>query len=136
MDDDDIDPESSFDECTFLFWSIIATGARHLEHGNKLYLLATQKLRGGTFQLLLHITNPGPIIKGCLILCLWPLTVDTMWKDPSRVYAGIAHSLAVQNGLFVIGHEQDFARTHTWLSKEMIDARAHLWLNCCLVFQA
>ncbi|SCO79651.1 related to zinc finger transcription factor [Fusarium oxysporum] len=59
-----------------------------------------------------------------------------MWKDPSHVYAGTAHSLAVQNGLFVNGHEQDFARTHTSLSKEIRDTRAHLWLNCCLVFQA
>ncbi|EXK48048.1 hypothetical protein FOMG_01189 [Fusarium oxysporum f. sp. melonis 26406] len=57
-------------------------------------------------------------------------------KTPSHVYAGTAHSLAVQNGLFVNGHEQDFARTHTSLSKEIRDIRAHLWLNCCLVFQA
>ncbi|WJG34475.1 uncharacterized protein FOBCDRAFT_255622 [Fusarium oxysporum Fo47] len=110
--------------------------ARRLEHATKLHRIAVQHIRGGTFQPLLYITNPIPIIKSSLILCLWPLPVDTIWKDPSDVYAGTAHSLAVQNGLFVNGHEQDFARTHTSLSKEIRDIRAHLWLNCCLVFQA
>ncbi|KAF5574036.1 nicotinamide mononucleotide permease [Fusarium pseudoanthophilum] len=134
--EDDVDCESCFKESPLLFWTIVVTGARHLEHATKLHQIAAQHIRGGTFQPLLHITNPIPIIKSSLILCLWPLPVDTMWKDPSHVYAGTAHSLAVQNGLFVDGHEQDFARTHTSLSKEMRDMRAHLWLNCCLVFQA
>ncbi|KAF5977766.1 zinc finger protein transcription factor [Fusarium bulbicola] len=132
----DVNYESCFKESSLLFWTIVVTGARHLEHAAKLHQIAAQHIRGGTFQPLLHITNPIPIIKSSLILCLWPLPVDTMWKDPSHVYAGIAHSLAVQNGLFIDGHEQDFARTHTSLSKEMRDTRAHLWLNCCLVFQA
>ncbi|RGP70225.1 hypothetical protein FSPOR_4125 [Fusarium sporotrichioides] len=136
LNDNDRNPEPYFKESPLLFWTIIATGARHLEHATKIYRLAAQEIRGGIFQPLLHITNPIPIIKASLILCLWPLPVDTMWKDPSHVYAGTAHSLAIQNGLFVQGHEQDFARTHTWLSKDMRDSRVHLWLNCCLVFQA
>ncbi|KAF5544074.1 nicotinamide mononucleotide permease [Fusarium mexicanum] len=134
--ENDVNYESCFKESSLLFWTIVVTGARHLEHAAKLHQIAAQHIRGGTFQPLLHITNPIPIIKSSLILCLWPLPVDTMWKDPSHVYAGTAHSLAVQNGLFIDGHEQDFARTHTSLSKEMRDMRAHLWLNCCQVFQA
>ncbi|CZR34842.1 uncharacterized protein FPRO_01037 [Fusarium proliferatum ET1] len=134
--ENDVNYESCFKESSLLFWTITVTGARHLEHATKLHQIAAQHIRGGTFQPLLHITNPIPIIKSSLILCLWPLPVDTMWKDPSHVYAATAHSLAVQNGLFVDGREQDFARTHTSLSKEMRDIRAHLWLNCCLVFQA
>ncbi|KAH7270000.1 uncharacterized protein BKA55DRAFT_532620 [Fusarium redolens] len=109
--------------------TIIATGARHMEHATKLYRIAAQEIRVGTFQPLLHITNPIPIIKSSLILCIWPLPVDTMWKVPSHVHAATAHSLAVQNGLFDNGHEQDFARTHTSLTKEMRDTRSHLWLN-------
>ncbi|CEF87405.1 unnamed protein product [Fusarium graminearum] len=136
FNDNDQNPEPYFKESPLLFWTIIATGARHLEHANKVYRLAAQEIRGGIFQPLLHIRDPIPIIKASLILCLWPLPVDTMWKDPSHVYAGTAHSLAIQNGLFVQGHEQDFARTHTWLSKDMRDSRVHIWLNCCLVFQA
>ncbi|CAF3487002.1 unnamed protein product [Fusarium graminearum] len=136
FNNNDQNPEPYFKESPLLFWTIIATGARHLEHANKVYRLAAQEIRGGIFQPLLHIRDPIPIIKASLILCLWPLPVDTMWKDPSHVYAGTAHSLAIQNGLFVQGHEQDFARTHTWLSKDMRDSRVHIWLNCCLVFQA
>lgn len=129
-------PELCFEESSFLFWAIIATGGRHLVHGTKLYQLAVKEIRGGTFQPLFYITNPIPIIQGSLILCLWPLPVETMWKDPSHVFAGAAHSLAVQNGLFVNGQEQDFARTQASLCKEVRDVRAHLWLNCCLIFQA
>ncbi|KAF4433718.1 nicotinamide mononucleotide permease [Fusarium acutatum] len=132
--ENDVNCESCFKESSLLFWTIVVTGARHLEHAAKLNQIAVQHIRGETFQPLLHIMNPMPIIKSSLILCLWPLPVDTMWKDPSHVYAGTAHSLAVQNGLFVDGHEQDFARTHTSLSKKMRDMRAQL--NCCLVFQA
>ncbi|RKK47751.1 hypothetical protein BFJ66_g7903 [Fusarium oxysporum f. sp. cepae] len=136
LNENEVNCESYLKESSLLFWTIIATGSRRLEHATKLHRIAVQHIRGGTFQPLLYITNPIPIIKSSLILCLWPLPVDTIWKDPSDVYAGTAHSLAVQNGLFVNGHEQDFARTHTSLSKEIRDIRAHLWLNCCLVFQA
>ncbi|WKT39191.1 MFS transporter superfamily [Fusarium oxysporum f. sp. vasinfectum] len=136
FNENEVNCESYLKESSLLFWIIIATGSRHLEHATKLHRIAVQHIRGGTFQPLLHITNPITIIKISLILCLWPLPVDTMWKDPSHVYTGTAHSLAVQNRLFVNGHEQDFARTHTSLSKEIRDIRAHLWLNCCLVFQA
>ncbi|ENH60974.1 Putative transcription factor SEF1, partial [Fusarium oxysporum f. sp. cubense race 1] len=136
FNENEVNCESYLKESSLLFWTIIATGSRHLEHATKLHRIAVQHIRGGTFQPLLHITNPITIIKISLILCLWPLPVDTMWKDPSHVYTGTAHSLAVQNRLFVNGHEQDFARTHTSLSKEIRDIRAHLWLNCCLVFQA
>lgn len=127
-------PELYFEESPFLFWAIIATGSRHLEHESRLYRLAAQEVRGA-FQPLLNVTNPVPVIQGSLILCLWPLPVDTMWKDPSHVFAGAAHSLAVQNGLSVTGHEQDFARTRSSSTKEMRDLRVHLWLNCCLTFQ-
>ncbi|EXK88170.1 hypothetical protein FOQG_08555 [Fusarium oxysporum f. sp. raphani 54005] len=136
FNENEVNCESYLKESSLLFWTIIATGSRHLEHATKLHRIAVQHIRGGTFQPLLHITNPITIIKISLILCIWPLPVDTMWKDPSHVYTGTAHSLAVQNRLFVNGHEQDFARTHTSLSKEIRDIRAHLWLNCCLVFQA
>ncbi|EWY93901.1 hypothetical protein FOYG_06861 [Fusarium oxysporum NRRL 32931] len=136
LNENEVNCESYLKESSLLFWTIIATGSRRLEHATKLHRIAVQHIRGGTFQPLLHITNPIPIIKSSLILCLWPLPVDAMWKDPSHVYAGTAHSLAVQNGLFVNGHERDFARTHTSLSKEIRDIRAHLWFNCCLVFQA
>lgn len=82
LNENEVNCESYLKESSLLFWTIIATGSRRLEHATKLHRIAVQHIRGGTFQPLLHITNPIPIIKSSLILCLWPLPVDTMWKDP------------------------------------------------------
>lgn len=131
----DREPETYFRESSLLFWAIVATGARHLADNKSIYALAVQEIKNDLFQPIFHITNPIPVIQASLILCLWPLPVDTMWKDPSHAFAGAAHFLAVQNGLFVTGHEQDFARTRTSVTPELKDFRARLWLNCCLIFQ-
>ena len=70
------------------------------------------------------------MIEAMLILCLWPLPMETMWKDPSHVFAAAANALAVQNGLHVAGHEQDFRRTQMSSSRKECVLRAHLWLHC------
>lgn len=133
--DQDQEPESYFNDSTFLFWTIVATGARHSGQDSNLFLHATKEVRDGAFQPMWNITNPIPVILASLILCLWPLPIDTMWKDPSHALAGYAHSLATQIGLYAAGHEQDFSRTRTHVTDKVRVFRAHLWLHCCITFQ-
>ena len=84
---------------------------------------------------LYSISRPIPAIQAVLILCLWPLPISTMWKDPSHALIGAAVQLAVQNGLHVVGHEQDFARTLSKSTESERLGRARLWIHCLIVFQ-
>jgi transcriptional regulatory protein LEU3 len=84
---------------------------------------------------LYSISNPIPAIEAVLLLCLWPLPINTMYKDPSHALAGAAMQLAVQNGLHIFGHEQDFIRTRVCSPDSGKVFRAQLWMHCVTVFQ-
>ena len=84
---------------------------------------------------LYSISRPIPAIRAVLVLCLWPLPISTMWKDPSHALIGAAVQLAVQNGLHVVGHEQDFARTLSKSTESERLSRARLWIHCLIIFQ-
>ena len=119
----------------FLFWTMACTGARRFQDLGYFQQAAT-KVRELVTTSLLRIQDPIPTIQAILILCLWPLPVDTMWKDPSHVMAGAAMQLAVQNGLHKFRHEQDFRRTQTNSNdQDMGVCRIHLWLHCMIHFQ-
>ncbi|KAF4337093.1 nicotinamide mononucleotide permease [Fusarium beomiforme] len=119
FNDNNANSESYFKESSLLFWAIIATGARHLEHATKLYQIAIQEIRGGIFHPLLHITNPIPIIKASLILCLWPppqpLNVSSTSLCDGLPYFSIAESK----------HYQRRARI-----EEIVDASFHYRIKC------
>ena len=111
------------------------TGARRF-HDVGYFQQAASKVRELVTASILQIQDPIPTIQAILILCLWPLPVDTMWKDPSHTMAGAAMQLAVQNGLHKFRHEQDFRRTQINSSdRNMRPFRIYLWLNCVIIFQ-
>ena len=119
----------------FLFWAMACTGGRRF-HDVKYSQQAAGKVRELLPASLLQIQDPIPTIQAVLILCLWPLPVDTIWEDPSHTMAGAAMQLAVQNGLHKFRHEQDFRRTKINSGDESMRVfRAHLWLHCIIVFQ-
>lgn len=113
---------------------MVCTGARHFPD-IELQHTASTKVRMLTGSNLLQIQDPIPAIQATLILCLWPLPLDTMWKDPSHALAGAAIQLAIQNGLHEFRHEQDFRRTQINSNDRARVFRVHLWLHCVIVFQ-
>jgi transcriptional regulatory protein LEU3 len=96
---------------------------------------AVKKIRDIAPSSLFTISNPIPAIQAALILCLWPVPMDSMWKDQSHALSGAALSLAVQNGLHVAGHEQDFRRTQQSITDKEQVFIAHLWIHCLIHFQ-
>lgn len=117
-----------------LFWAMICTGARHfLDPG--FYQSASSKVRSLVGSNLLQVQDPIPTIQAILVLCLWPLPVDTMWKDPSHALAGLATQLAIQNGLHDSRHEQDFRRFQIDSNETIRVFRTRLWLYCVIIFQ-
>lgn len=65
-------------------------------------------------------------IEATLLLCLWPLPINSTSKDRRNAFAGAAMQLAVQNGLHVFSREQDFARTELNCSDDSSMFRARL----------
>jgi hypothetical protein len=125
---------SYHDRSPFLFWTMACTGARHF-HNADYFRKAANKVRELVGTYLLQIHDPIPTIQAILILCLWPLPVDSMWKDPSHALAGAAMQLAVQNGLHKVKHEQDFRKTRVHMNGHTTVFRARLWLHCVILFQ-
>jgi transcriptional regulatory protein LEU3 len=72
-------------------------------------------------------------IQGLLILCVWPVPVNTMHRDLSVILSGAALRLALQIGLHVVGTGQDFARTRLESGDEVKAFRAKLWLHCLMI---
>ncbi|KIW19928.1 hypothetical protein PV08_00503 [Exophiala spinifera] len=124
-----------YERSPFLFWTIICTGARHFQNPAFFQKVGT-KTRDLTAGSILQVQDPIPTIQAILILCLWPLPLDTMWKDPSHALAGAAMQLAVQNGLHKAQNEQDFRRVLISSSDGGQLFRVRLWLHCVMVFQS
>lgn len=77
--------------------------------------------------------SPIETIKGILLLCMWPIPMNTMHKDISHVLSGAAVHLGMQIGLHITGSGQDFARGRLNRSQAQKIDRAHLWMYCLMV---
>ena len=118
----------------FLFWAIVGTGARR--HRDPVLLERVGKhIMEIALPSLYSISKPIPAIQAVLVLCLWPLPISTVLKDPSHALIGAAVQLAVQNGLHMVGYEQDFARTLSKSTESERLSRARLWIHCLIIFQ-
>lgn len=132
------DSDTSLTDChrrsPFLFWAMVCTGARHFQDSAFSQKVGS-KVREIAASALFQIQDPTPTIQAALILCLWPLPIDTHWKDPSHALAGAAMQLAVQNGLHTFRHEQDFRRVQIDSNDRARMFRISLWLHCIMIFQ-
>ena len=113
----------------------MSVGARKYTEDSTLLELVTKHIMAFAVSSLYSMSDAVPAIQAVLLLCLWPLPVNTTVKDPSHALAGAAMQLAVQNGLHVYGHEQDFYRENVKCKDTNKLFRARLWVHCATVFQ-
>ena len=66
-------------------------------------------------------------IKAILILCLWPLPIDSMFSDATFALAGVALQLGVQKGLPYASSTQDFTRKAIAQNEKDRQYRVSLW---------
>lgn len=128
-------PDQYLQQSPFLFWVIVATGARGYSKDPTLYERIVRQVSRLALESLFSMTNLIPTIEAVLILCLWPTPVNTMFKDPSHALAGTAMQLAIVNGLHVFGHEQDFVRQTIECANSEVCLRFRLWVHCVTIFQ-
>ena len=130
-----LNPDDVFRHSETLFWVIVTTGAR--KYQNDPTLLST--LETPAARLAQHsLLNPDQAIaniQAAVILCLWPLPMETLCGDPSHAIAGAAMQLAIQIGLPYYASRQDFVRTAVQYSPDEKGFRDRLWVYCTIVFQ-
>ena len=131
-------PAESYEQSPFLFWVIMYVGSRRDKDPTLMEQLATRVV-DLAFSSLASRSQPIQIVQGLLLLCSWPVPIDTKGKDISHVLGGAAMQLAMQNGLHIFSDGQEFARTRLRLrsNDKENDAqfRARLWACCVTICQ-
>ena len=129
-------PNSYYSESPFLFWTILVTGCRrYSEDPTMLGRIGPTITNMALLSLSSRPAKPIPVIQGLLLLCTWPVPVNTMNKDITYVLAGAAMHLAMQVGFHVFGIGQEFVRTTFRPGESEENSRARLWLHCLIVCQ-
>lgn len=108
-------------------------GSRRYARDPTLLNRLTPRINSMALRALESRANPIQTIAGLLFLCVWPVPLNTMYKDVSNVLSGAAIHLAMQIGLHVIGSGQDFARTRLNSDHEQKVYRAQLWVHCLMI---
>lgn len=111
-------------------------GSRYSPHDPTLLGQLSPKMNSMALQALAGPrTQAIQTIQGILLLCLWPVPVNTMHRDISLVLAGSALHLAMQIGLYA-SHSSaanDFSRTVVVGNLDARQRNTKLWRLCCEV---
>jgi hypothetical protein len=128
-------PDDVFRYSEVLFWVIVSTGARKYKCDPTLLESLQNPVAKLVQHSLLSFDHAIANIQAAIILCLWPLPMETLFGDPSHAIAGAGMQLAIQIGLPNYKSRQDFSRTATQHSADDEDFRNRLWVYCTIVFQ-
>ncbi|KAK5712572.1 Regulatory protein leu3 [Elasticomyces elasticus] len=130
------------DDSKFLLWTIIVIAVRHhriYHHQYEDIRRSHDRLCGTMFRE--AIQNPLDL-QALLLLCIWPASVNSQWRDPTSMYVSVAISCARQMGIDKSVDEVFFGTrraTHqlgrfppevlksTWLKCFELDVQMSLW---------
>ena len=73
-----------------------------------------------------------PTMQAFLLLCVWPMPVDTLDNDISTILIGVILQLAMNIGLHLHGDGQDFSRTTLNPDSDEVILRSKLWMSCLI----
>lgn len=128
-----LSPDEYFELSPFLFWTIVFIGSRHYVRDPTLLSKLAPRINSIALKSLESRANPIQTIQGLLLLCVWPVPINTMHKDISHVLSGAAVHLAMQIGLHVTGSGQDFERIKLDSRNDQKISRAQLWVHCLMI---
>jgi transcriptional regulatory protein LEU3 len=130
--DTSLGPNEYYELCPFLFWSIVTTGSRRYPDDRTVLEKTSQAIIPLAFASMARRSAQIPIIEGLLILCIWRIPTNSMYKDMAHLMCGAAVHLSTQIGLHISGVGQDFSRTPLKKDQDQKIIRARLWL-CCVI---
>ncbi|KAL5119569.1 hypothetical protein ACEQ8H_002415 [Pleosporales sp. CAS-2024a] len=130
--DTSMGPNDYYELSPFLFWSIVVTGSRRYAEDRTVLEKTSQHIVPLAFSSMARRSAQIPVIEGLLILCIWRIPTNSMYKDMAHLMCGAAVHLSTQIGLHVAGVGQDFSRTPLKKDQDQKVIRARLWL-CCVI---
>jgi len=69
-------------------------------------------------------------------MCLWPMPVNSVYKDITSILGGAAMHLAVLAGLHVVGAGHEFLEDKIISDPAQKEMRARLWMHIQLAGQS
>ncbi|KIW20301.1 hypothetical protein PV08_00876 [Exophiala spinifera] len=132
--DTPFNPDDCYRASPFLFWAVVTTGARRSENPTLILTLAP-KLMDLAQQALFATERYLPTIQALILMCTWPIPIDTLQKDKVPMLAGSMLQLATNMGLHVYGTAQDFTRVASRHDRRQRDFRTRLWALCLITCQ-
>jgi len=108
------------------------TGARRYSEDRVVLEKTSQHIIPLAFASMARRSAQIPVIQGLLILCIWRIPTNSMYKDMAHLMCGAAVHLSTQAGLHISGVGQDFAREPLKKDQDQKVTRARLWL-CCVI---
>ncbi|KAH8722752.1 hypothetical protein GQ44DRAFT_351211 [Phaeosphaeriaceae sp. PMI808] len=130
--DPSLGPNDYYEILPFLFWSIVVTGSRRYSEDRTVLEKTSQHIIPLAFASMAQRTAQLPVIEGLLILCIWRIPTNSMYKDMTHLMCGAALHLSTQIGLHISGVGQDFVRMPVKKDQDQKVIRARLWL-CCVI---
>ena len=113
-----------------LFWTMIVTGSRRYTLDPTILEILGPKVTNLAALAMIRVSEYVPTISALLILCAWPLPMESASDDPSPVYAGAIMQLSLQNGLHMLSKRQDFSQSHIVKDTNQEIFRTRLWAWC------
>ncbi|KAK5046219.1 hypothetical protein LTR84_008362 [Exophiala bonariae] len=99
-------PDSYYRLSPFIFWCIVITGSRRYDTDPTVLERLIPGVNRLALEALLHVKGYFPTICGLLVLCVWPLPMQTAAEDPSPMYCGATMQLALQHRLHLFTQKQ------------------------------
>jgi transcriptional regulatory protein LEU3 len=130
-----IEPNTCYSHSPLLFWTIVAIGSRKYPKDPTLLSLLAPRVIELAQVAIFSRESTLETIQAFLLLCIWPMPVDTMHKDISPILSGAMLQLATSIGLHVQGVGQDFSRTTVHSDPIEAVSRAKLWVSCLIACQ-
>lgn len=130
-----LNPNAYYRLSRFLFWMIVITGARRYPKDRSILNKLGPQVNALCFWAIQSPAAPIPTIQGLLLICVWPMPVNSVYKDITSILSGAAMHLAILAGLHVVGAGHEFLEDRVISDPAEKESRARLWLHVQMTCQ-
>ncbi|KAH8891577.1 hypothetical protein GQ53DRAFT_823598 [Thozetella sp. PMI_491] len=124
-----VSPDSVYEASPLLFWTIIATAARHDSSDFSLLQTLIPAVKKLLWSAIAIVPHTLPSLQAMSILCVWPFPVSSMPLDVTFLLAGILKSAATHVGLHRPDILMHYSRTRVSLESAQLLEAVKVW--CC-----
>lgn len=128
-----LDPNECHQQCSLLFWTVVAIGSRRYTENPTLIVLLAPKVFSLAKSAIFTLEPLLLTLQALIYLCSWPMPFETISNDLTPTLAGVTLQVATIRGLHVKGVGQEFARKKLNPFPNAVEMRERLWTACSLI---